>query len=104
MGLDVHLKVKDKIKKKLGSGIFVRDNGRTIEISEKEWDKRHPGRTPVRYIPEETETDEAFHAHITHNLNEMADKAGLYFAMWRGLGICKRHYKNFKRWPAGIKR
>lgn len=30
-----------------GSGIFVRENGRNIEITREEWDRRNPGREPV---------------------------------------------------------
>ena len=32
------------------SGIFVRDHGTTVEISELEWNRRYPGRLPVRMI------------------------------------------------------
>lgn len=30
-----------------GSGIFVRENGATREITREEWDRRNPGREPV---------------------------------------------------------
>lgn len=30
------------------SGIFIRENGATIQISESEWYRRNPGREPVR--------------------------------------------------------
>lgn len=32
-----------------GSGIFVRRNGATVEISQEEWDRENPGRIPVRF-------------------------------------------------------
>jgi len=34
-----------------GSGIFVRENGATVEISREEWDRRHPGETPFTIHP-----------------------------------------------------
>lgn len=83
MSLDIHLRIKGKVKKEKGSGIFIRRNGQTVEISEKEWEELHPGRKPVKYISGETETDEVFSANITHNLGTMAEKAGVYIAMWR---------------------
>ena len=30
------------------SGIFIRRNGATVEISQEEWDRLNPGREPVR--------------------------------------------------------
>lgn len=35
-------------RESLGSGIFVRENGATVEVSEEEWARRCPGREPVR--------------------------------------------------------
>jgi hypothetical protein len=32
------------------SGIFIRSNGATIEISEEQWDRMHPGVKPVRVV------------------------------------------------------
>lgn len=34
----------------IGSGIFIREHGATVEISEEEWYKRYPGKEPVRLI------------------------------------------------------
>ena len=36
----------------IGSGIFVRENGVTKEITEEEWYKKNPGREPVRVVAE----------------------------------------------------
>lgn len=36
-----------------GSGIFVRKNGATVEVSEEEWRQMHPDREPVRFRKEE---------------------------------------------------
>ena len=39
---------KGEVKEIVNSGIFVRRNGATIEISEQEWYRENPGRDPVR--------------------------------------------------------
>lgn len=83
MSLDISLKIKKKIAKKKGSGIFIRENGQTKEITREEWDEKFPNREPVKFIGGDTTTNEVFDENITHNMNLMAQKAGLYFAMWR---------------------
>lgn len=83
MSLDVSLVTEDKHPRPTGSGIFVRENGKTVEISEAEWKKRNPGREPVRFKNPEPETNEVFSANITHNMTKMADEADLYYALWR---------------------
>jgi hypothetical protein len=40
-----------------GSGIFIREHGATIEISEEEWYRRNPGREPVRFLGDPDEDD-----------------------------------------------
>lgn len=35
------------------------------------------------YLEVDGDDDEVYSANITHNLNQMADKAGLYECMWR---------------------
>lgn len=77
MSLDVYL---DSAKKSgSGSGIFVRENGQTREITRAEWDEKFPGREPVI-----ADVDAAGYSNnITHNLGQMADKAGVYQALWR---------------------
>lgn len=35
--------------KPCGSGIYVREFGANVEISEEEWQRRHPGIEPVRF-------------------------------------------------------
>jgi len=82
MSLDIDLISETKIKKKPSSGIFIRENGKTKEISEKEWDKRFPGREPVKFLHGETDTKTLYSDNITHNLGNMADAAGIYEAMW----------------------
>jgi hypothetical protein len=89
MSLDVYLTTKEK-RAPTSNGIFVREHGSLVEISEDEWRERNPGQTPVRVETVE-ETDEVYWANITHNLNKMADAAGIYKHLWRPdeIGITK---------------
>lgn len=82
MSLDVYL-ISNETFFKRSSGIFVRENGVTKEITEKEWNERNPGREPVKIIQNDHETNELYSANITHNLGVMANKAGIYEALWR---------------------
>lgn len=90
MSLDVSLRIKDTIKKK-SSGIFIRENGQTKEISADEWYAKNPSQTPVKFDEVEMETNEVFDYNITHNLVEMAEACELYMPMWRPeeIGITK---------------
>ena len=82
MSLDVYL-INDKSEKiTSGSGIFIRENGQTKEISQKEWDEKFPGKEPVICYPDDN-LGQVFHANITHNLGLMADKVGIYKPLWR---------------------
>lgn len=81
MSLDVYLKA-DKPQIKTGSGIFVRRDGQTIEISREEWDKLNTGFEPVALRKSEP-TTEVYHDNITHNLGGMAAAAGIYKHLWR---------------------
>jgi hypothetical protein len=38
------------IRESCGSGIFVRRNGATVEITEEEWKEENPNREPIRVI------------------------------------------------------
>jgi hypothetical protein len=82
MSLDVTLKIDGAIKKS-SSGIFVRRNGQTVEISEAEWYEQNPGRRPFRLDGENVVTNVAYSSNITHNLNSMAEEAGIYKELWR---------------------
>jgi hypothetical protein len=66
-----------------GSGIFIRRNGRTVEISQEEWDRAFPGQEPVRMTAECDVNTRVYEANITHNLNKMAVAAGVYEPLWR---------------------
>lgn len=83
MSLDVHLISTKKVNKKKGSGIFIRENGATREISEAEWYRRYPGKEPVRFTGKGESTKEVYWGNITHNLGRMAQEADIYYALWR---------------------
>ena len=82
MSLDVHLIMKGATISKFSSGIFIRENGETKEISEEEWCKKNPDREPVRLQPKEFFSDEVYSANITHNLGTMASEADIYEVLW----------------------
>lgn len=84
MSLDVSLTLPTSIKRK-SSGIFIRENGATIEISIKEWNEKYPDNAvkEENYPEQEYETNEVYSANITHNLNKMAAAAGIYNELWR---------------------
>lgn len=46
MSLDVYLNDSKAIKKAASSGIFIRENGSTKEISAEEWNIQFPGHSP----------------------------------------------------------
>jgi hypothetical protein len=93
MSLDVYLTVDEPVPVERGSGIFVRINGETKEVSREEWDAMNPGVEPKTIQRDEKETNEVFSAKITHNLGMMADEAGIYKHLWRPeeIGITKAH-------------
>lgn len=78
MSLDVHLEAAEP--KRAGTGIFVREDGSTREITREEWDARFPGLEPVTA---ESEPTEVYWRNITHNLCKMASAAGIYDCCWR---------------------
>lgn len=81
MSLDVYLEGRGE--QPIRSGIFVREDGTLREITRDEWDQRYPNREPVvaTYVEDDSET--LYWANITHNLNHMANAAGLYLPLWR---------------------
>lgn len=82
MSLDVYLKGPPR-PRQATSGIFIRENGATIEISREEWDRRFPDREPVLALNEGGATSEIYSRNITHNLGKMARAAGIYEPLWR---------------------
>lgn len=82
MSLDVYLRLPGTAPRPT-SGIFVREDGATRELTREEWDARFPGREPVvANMTDDTDTT-VYDANITHNLGKMADAAGIYEALWR---------------------
>jgi hypothetical protein len=81
MSLDFDLIDKKKTRP-AGSGIFVRENGATREITREEWEEKHPGQEPVTFQGEE-ESNCVYSGNITHNLGKMANEAGIYKVLWR---------------------
>jgi hypothetical protein len=79
MSLDVLLISKTPITKK-GTGVFIRENGKNKELTVEEIREKFPNAVVKE---NEFETKCVFNANITHNLNKMADEAGIYEACWR---------------------
>lgn len=82
MSLDLSLYTDESQEKKGSTGIFVRENGGTREITREEWERRFPGTEPVVAHGEEDD-NEVWSGNITHNLTEMAKEAGIYGLLWR---------------------
>lgn len=82
MSLDVYLELPGGKRGRAGSGIFIREDGATREISRQEWDEKFPGTEPVVAL-DRGESTTVYDANITHNLNKMASEAGIYRYLWR---------------------
>lgn len=81
MSLDVYLTLAG-VQDDPHERIYIREDGRTKEITRDEWDARFPGREPVS-VKSHASDSRVYSANITHNLNRMADEAGIYKALWR---------------------
>lgn len=81
MSLDVYLTMTGVTVPTTDEKIYIREDGRTRKITRAEWDARNPGREP--FVIVEGTDGEVFWRNITHNLNTMADMAGLYECVWR---------------------
>lgn len=79
MSLDVYLTERTPIKKK-GTGVFIRKNGQTVELTIEEVKEKFPD---AEVQENEFETSNVFDYNITHNLTEMANACGLYEPLWR---------------------
>lgn len=79
MSLDVYLTVKKPVVKS-GTGVYARENGQRVELTAKEVAEKFEG---AEIQPTEYESNEVFDYNITHNLGSMADKAGIYYYLWR---------------------
>jgi hypothetical protein len=92
MSLDVYLNVDAPLPNAAGSGIFLRENGSTREITRAEWAERFPGTEPVVALAAEDEIDtNVYSRNVTHNLGKMAEAAGIYNHLWRPeeIGVSK---------------
>lgn len=81
MSLSICLTLEGVRSSHSGSGIFVREDGQTKEISRAKWDEKFPEREPI--VLDIDQEGEVYSANITHNLNSMASKAGIYKHLWR---------------------
>lgn len=92
MSLDITIITPEPIKKKR-TGVYVRINGRTCELTKEEAIVHFPDVDPNTIIEEEIETNEFWYGNITHNLTEMAEDClsfeeeyqhyNLYDLLWR---------------------
>lgn len=80
MSLDVYLKGVQNLQSR--TVILVREDGAVRELTRAEWDTKYPDREPI-LVELPSDSEEVFSANITHNLGEMAEKAGIYEALWR---------------------
>ena len=88
MSLDIwlYLKKEHNINPLKSSGIFIRQDGQTKEISREEWDSLYPNQEPFVFSPkQDDESNEVcvYSSNITHNLGAMAREVGLYVYLWR---------------------
>jgi hypothetical protein len=79
MSLDVRLELDGGTKMSPRRAIFVREDGRTVEITPEEWHSRYPFANPFTV---EVQGDYVFESNITHNLVDMAEAAGIYACLW----------------------
>lgn len=88
MSLDIYIISPEPIKRK-STGIWVRDNGQTRELTREEAIECFPDADPESIQEIEIETNEFWHGNITHNLTEMAgeccigEPGTLYDLLWR---------------------
>ena len=84
MSLDVYLELPGQPRDSdTEPRIFIRKDGQTKQVSRAEWDTLYPDREPVTVMPSEEGDMAVYTANITHNLNTMAQEAGIYQALWR---------------------
>lgn len=84
MSLDVYLKSTEPIIKK-STGIFIRQDGSTKEVTVEEWNQLNPDRMIQvgDFEESEYESDNVYEANITHNMGLMAGECGAYDVVWQ---------------------
>ena len=83
MSLDVYLTIEGVSTLRTEDQICIREDGQTKVISRAEWDERFPDREPIVIPAGVYEDASVYSANITHNLNSMAEEAGIYRYLWR---------------------
>ena len=76
MSLDLYVISKEPVKHS-GTGVFVRENGKTKELSQDECKISFPD---YDCKEQEYENNEFWHGNITHNLGRMAEKVSIKIA------------------------
>lgn len=79
MSLDVYLKSPTPIAKQ-STGIFIREDGATRELTLEEARERFPD---ANIHLQSYEDDRLYRGNITHNLTKMASAVRLYEYLWR---------------------
>lgn len=90
MSLDLYINSKKPVKHK-GTGVFVRKDGQTVELTLEECKALYPG---LDFTEQECEDHTLWHGNITHNLGKMAKavvvrdnckntRHSLYQLLWR---------------------
>jgi hypothetical protein len=78
MSLDVYLIIPGMGPE--GTGLYVRDGDQIREVLWDEWHAKFPGAQPVCFSQS---ASYVYERNISHNLGKMAEKAGIYQALWR---------------------
>lgn len=74
MSLDLYITSKTPIRKR-GTGVYVRENGQTVELKTMEEVRSHFPDADLSHISvHEYEDGDFWHGNITHNMNEMASE------------------------------
>ena len=90
MSLDLYITSKTPIRKR-GTGVYVRENGQTVELKTVEEVRSHFPDAGLSHISvHEYEDGDFWHGNITHNMNKMASEVPiegteltLYDLLWR---------------------
>ena len=88
MSLDLYI-TSEKTFNKSSTGVYVRENGRTVELKTMDEVRKHFPNADLGQIREHMyETNVVWHENITHNLGAMArnvptGKLALYDYLWR---------------------
>ena len=78
MSLDIYLELEEETKRS-STGIFIRQNGQSRELSYEESVERYPDQDIEEH---ESVSNTVYTDNITHNLGNMAREAGFYKALW----------------------